>query len=462
MGGPMDRSDLHPYQHKAIRHIMSAPKIALWMEMGLGKTASTATAIADLMDSFEVLQTLVIAPKKVARDTWPEELQLWQQSRHLEFQLIMGTPKQRLKQIQRFCDLHIIGRDLVKWLVDAWGSQWPYDMVVLDEASSFKSVKTQRFKWFKKALPYMERIVELTGTPTSKGLLDIWSQIYLLDQGKRLGRTENIFKCRYFDSDYMKYNWWPRKDTEQQIYKALEGLCLTLSVEDYLKMPRRIENRVSIELTTRLRKQYDRLEADFLLELEESGDTVKAPNSAVLTNKLLQFCNGAMYVQDEFEKVKGFQEIHSLKLDALEDLIAEAQGQSVLIAYNFKSDLKRIKARFSAAVSIDEGDDVIKRWNAGEIPILLAHPASAGHGLNLQRGGNIIVWFGLTWSLELYQQFNARLHRQGQTKPVFIHHLIVQKSIEETVMASLKNKYKTQSELLNALKEDVLRRVTHD
>jgi SNF2 family DNA or RNA helicase len=450
----MNRSNLHHYQLKAIDHIQQYPKKALWMDMGLGKTISTLTAIVDLMNRFDCSQVLIIAPRRVAHSTWPAEIESWEHTKTLSYQVIKGTPAQRLEQIKSFKDLQIVSRDLVEWLVDVWGNKWPYDMVVIDEASSFKSNKANRFKALRRALPHIQRMVQLTGTPSSNGLLDIWPQIYLLDQGKRLGKTFSRYRAQYFDHDYFKYKWWPKADAEQRIYNQLSDICLTLSAQDYLQMPKRIDNLISIDLTTKERKQYKVFEHEFLLKLET--ESVVAVNSAVLANKLLQYCNGALYL--EGTNNKPFQEVHSHKLDALEDLIADAQGQPVLVAYNFKSDLVRLKARFKNAVTLDDAVDLLERWNAGDIPMLLAHPASAGHGLNLQKGGNIIVWFGLNWSLELYQQFNARLYRQGQTKPVFIHHIVINNSIDQTVMKAVKDKHKTQSDLLNALKEDILRR----
>jgi SNF2 family DNA or RNA helicase len=454
LGTAMNRSDLHHYQLKAIEHIQKYPNKALWMDMGLGKTISTLTAIVDLMDRFDCLQVLIIAPRRVAHTTWPTEIESWEHTKALSYQVIKGTPSQRLEQIKCFKDLHIVSRDLVEWLVDVWGSKWPYDMVVIDEASSFKSNKANRFKALRRALPYIQRMVQLTGTPSSNGLLDIWPQLYLLDQGKRLGKTFSRYRAQYFDHDYFKYKWWPKAGSEQLIYTKLSDICLTLSAEDYLQMPKRIDNVISIDLTEKEREQYKVFEHEFLLKLE--SESVVAVNSAVLANKLLQYCNGALYLESTNDKP--YQEIHNHKLDALEAIIDELQGEPVLVAYNFKSDLIRLKKRFKNAVTLDDVDDILERWNAGDIPILLAHPASAGHGLNLQKGGNNIVWFGLNWSLELYQQFNARLYRQGQAKPVFIHHLVVTNSVDQTVMKAVKGKHKIQSALLNALKDDVIQR----
>lgn len=449
----MNREQLHDYQRKAVDFIKNTPSCGLWVDMGLGKTVTTLTAIADLSDSFEIGRVLVIAPLRVALHTWPNEVGNWQHTKHLTYDVIHGTPAQREQKLKRPKDIHIINRELVAWLVKTLGNSWPYDMVVIDEASSFKSAKSQRFKALKKVLPKIDRLVELTGTPASNGLLDVWPQIYLLDSGKRLGRTFSGFRDCYFMGDYMGYNFEPRPGTEEKIYAKLQDICLTLSAEDYLKLPQRVDNIIPLTIPPKAQRQYRELEKEFLLELEQ--DTVEAVNAAALTNKLLQFSNGAVYTDAE----GNWEAVHEAKLDALEDIIQEAAGQSVLVAYNYKSDLARLRQRFPKAEHIGDAPDTLYRWNAGKVPILLAHPASAGHGLNLQSGGSVIVWFGLNWSLELYQQFNARLHRQGQKKPVFIHHLVVTDSVDVTVMDALQGKHVTQKALLDALKKDITGRL---
>lgn len=453
----LSRDDLHGYQHRAVGFITSRASCALWCEMGLGKTVITLTALADMFDRFEIGRVLIIAPLRVARHTWPEEIARWSHTRHLTHALILGNWGQRVRALAGDEDIHIINRENVTWLVEHQtidrGTilEWPYDMVVVDEASSFKSPKSQRFKALKKTLPRIERLVELTGTPACNGLLDIWAQIYLVDRGKRLGKTFGGFCERYFVPDYMRYNWTPCKGSEAEIHERLRDVCLTLSAKDYLELPARVDTVVHLDFSPRESEEYRGLEKRSLLELERA--TVAAFDAATLSNKLLQYANGAVYTDD-----KGtWSAVHQHKLDALEDIIAEACGQPVLVAYTFKSDKARILKRFKSAVTID-ADGVIERWNAGEIPILLAHPASAGHGLNLQSGGNIVVWYGLNWSLELYQQLNARLHRQGQEKPVFVHHLVMRNTVDETVLEALGNKDTTQKALLNALKQDIARR----
>lgn len=450
------RDSLHDYQRKAADFIKSQKSCALWVDMGLGKTITTLTAVADLMDLFTVGRVLVIAPLRVAVHTWPNEIRHWQHTQHLSFEVITGSPAQRHAKLNTKADIHIINRERVPWLVSTLGQHWPYDMVIIDEASSFKSSKAQRFKALKKILPQVDRMVELTGTPASNGLLDVWAPVFLLDKGERLGKTFSGFRDCYFMGDHMGYHWEPRKGSEEEIYERLQDVCLTLSAQDYLNMPQRIDNIIPLAMPSKASKQYRELEKEFVLKLEK--ETVEVNSAAVLTNKLLQFSNGALYTDDK----GAFETVHDTKLDALEEMIQEAAGQPVLVAYNYQSDLARIKVRFPKAELIGHAADTIDRWNTGKIPLLLAHPASAGHGLNLQSGGNIIVWFGLNWSLELYQQFNARLHRQGQTRPVFIHHLVITDSIDVTVLAALQSKHITQKALLDALKKDISGRLAPD
>ncbi|WP_150138458.1 DEAD/DEAH box helicase [Candidatus Enterovibrio escicola] len=449
MNPTQNRELLHEYQNGMVQWIKDKPSCALWVDMGLGKTVTTLTAIADLLDTCEVGRVLIIAPLRVALHIWPTELRRWEHTKHLSFNLITGTPSQRNIKLATKSAIHIINRELVAWLVNLLGDKWPYDMVVIDEASSFKSPKAQRFKALKKILSKIDRMVELTGTPASNGLMDVWSQVYLLDKGKRLGKTFSKFRDRYFIGDYMGYSFEPRPNTEETIYAKLQDVCLTLSAEDYLTMPKKINNIMPLSIPPKAVKQYKELEKEFLLELEQG--MIEVSNAATLTNKLLQFSNGAVYTDDK----RNFEIVHDAKIEALDEIIQEAVGQPVLVAYNYKSDLVRVLQKFPQAEHITNATDTLDRWNAGKVPILLAHPASAGYGLNLQHGGNIMVWFGLNWSLELYQQFNARLHRQGQTKPVFIHHLAVTDSIDMTILEVLQGKYITQKALLDALKKDI-------
>jgi SNF2 family DNA or RNA helicase len=450
---------LHGYQHKMVNQILENPRCALFCEMGLGKSVATLTAVTQLLDTFEAAKVLIIAPLRVAKHTWPNEIEKWGHTKHLTYEVICGTAEGRQKKLKTDVDIHIINREMVVWLVEELFNEWPYDVVVIDESSSFKSPSSKRFKALRKVHRFFDRLIELTGTPASNGLLGLWSQIYLLDHGRRLGKTFTSYTNQFFISGYRGFRWTAREEAPQIIQERLKSLCLSLSAKDYLKMPERIDNVVEVELPPQLRSQYRKLEWQFLVKLEEN--TVEAVNAAVLSGKLLQFCNGAMYIGDPYLREKGkssFEEIHKLKLDALEEVIEEAAGQPVMIAHNYISDRDRIKERFPHAEHItDHG--AIDRWNKKQIPLLLAHPGSAGHGLNLQEGGNIIVWFGLNWSLELYMQLNARLHRQGQKKPVFVHHLVVKDSVDETVLQALSQKRRTQKGLLDALKRDIGRRV---
>lgn len=445
----MNISDLHNYQNRAVRFILDNPSCALWMSMGLGKTAVCLTAIHELMrDQFTIDQTLIIAPLRPCQHTWPVEIKKWDHTRHLSHAFIGGSKQNRLNNVEGSEDIHIINRENVTWLVNYWieKKRWPYSMIVIDEASSFKSPSSKRFKALKKVIGKTKKVIELTGTPASNSYLDIWSQIYLLDKGKRLGRTFTNYKSNYFSSDYMGYTWEILPGAEKQIQDKIGDLILSMKAEDYIELPDQIKNTISVDIPPIARKQYKEMEKHLLLELE--NETVEALNAAVLTNKLLQITNGAIYLPD---KPDAWEEIHTQKIDALEEIINEHPGQPVLVAYNFKSDLARIKNKFPHAIDIKE-DGAIERWNKKEINLLLAHPASAGHGLNLQTGGNIIVWFGLNWSLELYDQFNARLHRQGQTEPVMIHHILAKDTIDETVFEVLQKKSLNQKTLLNAIK----------
>lgn len=441
----------HDYQEYSIQKIIDHPAAGLFLDMGMGKTVSTLTAIADLKyDYFDIDKVLVIAPLRVAKYTWTDEIEKWEHLNHLRSSKILGTKKQRLEGLEAQADIYLINRENVVWLVDHLKSDWPFDMVVIDELSSFKSTTAKRFRALRKVRPLIKRIVGLTGTPAPNGLIDLWPQLYLLDQGERLGKTVTGFRNRYFvpgagdPSRHVVYEWIPKKEAEKNIYEKIGDICVSMKSVDHLKMPERIDHIVEVELSRKSRQKYEQLERDFLLSFDDSD--VVADTAAVLSNKLLQLSNGAIYDEN-----KDVQFIHDEKLDALEELIEQANGKPVLIFYNFKHDEKRILERFKEATKLETDAD-FKAWNKGEIPILLTHPASAGHGLNMQDGGNTIIWFGLNWSLELYQQANARLHRQGQKNIVNIYHLIVTDSIDEKVMKAIKNKTVTQDNLMEAVK----------
>lgn len=441
--------DLHPYQLDAVEIIKEYSACALWITMGGGKTIAVLTAISDLFNDFTINKVLVIAPLRVVQDVWPEEIRKWQHTKNLTFTVIHGPNKEQL--LQENTDLHLINREQVCWLVDVLKNDWPYDTVIIDESSSFKSHRAKRFKALKKVRHVIERIVEMTGTPASNSLLDLWAQIYLLDKGERLGRTFTGFRDRYFESDYLGYNWSPRLGSKEDIYEKLSDICITISDNKAPKVKKPRHNFINVDFPAKVRQEYLQLERHFLLELE--SECIEVFSAAALSNKLLQFCNGALYRED-----KTWMEIHNEKLKVLEEIIESTVGEPLFLAYTFQSDKARILKKFPQTVHINE-KDAVARWNAGEIPILLGHPASAGHGLNLQFGGHIACWFGLNWSLELYNQFNARLPREGQIHDVIIHHIVMKDSIEETVLTALENKETTEQELLQALKQDMRRRV---
>jgi SNF2 family DNA or RNA helicase len=441
------RSDLHEYQTRAVSFIQDRKRCALWLDMGLGKTATTLTAVSDLLDGFKVAKVLVIAPLRVANSVWRQEAANWRHLRHLKVNVCTGSEKARLAALHRDADVYVINRENVPWLVAQYGKRWPFDCVVIDEASSFKSPSSKRFKALRKTLPDTEYMILLTGTPSPNGLLDLWAQIYLLDFGETLGRTMSAYKQRFFEQDFTGYKFSPREGAPERIQDLLRPNVLSMSAADYLDLPDRIDLIEQVELPAKALAEYRQFETTLLAELPD-GEEVEAVNAAVLANKLLQFANGAVYI----DECGNWSLVHDAKLDALADLVEQNEGENILLAYNFKSDLERLQRRFPDARVLDKNPETVREWNSGEIKMLLAHPASAGHGLNLQRGGSLIVWFGLNWSLELYQQFNARLHRQGQSKPVRVVHLIAGDCIDERVMRVLTSKDAQQGALLKALK----------
>ena len=417
-----------------------------------GKTVSTLTAIDNLIFLGEVNKVLVIAPLRVAEDTWSTEVGKWDHLKHLKISKILGTKKQRKEALNKDADIYVTNRENVDWLVSECFDSWIWDMVIIDELSSFKSSKAKRFRALKKVRAYFKRIVGLTGTPAPNSLIDLWPQIYLLDGGQRLGKTITGFKDRYFNpgrrNGYVVYNWELKQGAEEAIQNKISDICISMKADDYLDIPERIDNRVEISLSKKALEIYKKLEKELVIEIAE--EDITAANSAVLTNKLLQMANGAIY-----SETKEVVNIHDEKLGKLEEIIDTSNGKSVLVFYNFKHDYNRISEMLTKKKityqTLNDSED-IKKWNEGEIQVALLHPASAGHGLNLQYGGNIIVWFGLTWSLELYQQANARLHRQGQKEIVIIHHLISKGTVDEDVMNALANKEVNQNMLLEAVK----------
>ena len=442
----------HNYQSYAINYIETHPIAAVLLDMGLGKTVISLTAIADLLfDSFEAHRILVVAPLRVARDTWPAEIAKWEHLQHLTFAVCVGPPKERRAALMSGADITIINRENLGWLIDSSGFDFDYDMVVIDELSSFKNHKSKRFQSLMKVRPKVKRIIGLTGTPSSNGLMDLWAEFKLLDLGERLGRFITHYRNNYFIPDKRNgeiiYSYKPMPYAEDAIYRRISDITISMKSTDHLQMPELITSQYEVQLSEEETQRYEELKADFILELPEGEIT--AANAASLTGKLSQLANGAIYDDDG-----NIIEFHDRKLDALEDLIEAANGKPLLVAYWFKHDLQRIKKRFNVR-EIKSSKDITD-WNNGDIPVAVIHPASAGHGLNLQAGGSTLIWFGLTWSLELYQQTNARLWRQGQTSgTVVIEHIITKGTIDERILKALSLKEVTQNALIDAVKANL-------
>ena len=441
----------YEYQRYATDYILQRPISAILLDMGLGKSVITLTAIFDLaLDSFLIRKVLVIAPLRVARDTWQAEIRKWDHLRGLKYAVAIGTAAERRAALMQQADVYLMNRENVKWLVQESGLPFDYQMVVIDELSSFKSHRSERFKALRRVRPSVHRIVGLTGTPSPNGLMDLWAQIGILDMGQRLGRYIGGYRERYFVPDkrnqQMVFSYKPKHGAEDAIYERISDIAISMKSMDYISMPELVVNSAEVVMSTEEMALYRKLKKDLILPFED-GD-IDAASAVGLSNKLLQMANGAVY--DENGSVK---RIHDRKLDALEDLIEAANGKPVLIAYWFKHDLQRIQGRFGA-IKIDTAKD-IERWNNGEIPVAVMHPASAGHGLNLQAGGSTLIWFGLTWSLELYQQTNARLWRQGQKETVVIHHIVTKGTIDEDVLAALSRKETGQAALIDAVKANL-------
>lgn len=441
----------HNYQKYAIDFIISHSVSAILLEMGLGKSVITLTAINELMlNYFDVGRVLVIAPFRVAKATWSSEIKKWDHLKYLTYSIVTGNPKERIKALNSPAHIYIINRENVDWLITKSNFPFNFDMVVIDELSSFKSYQAKRFRTLLKVRPKVKRIVGLTGTPSSNGLMDLWAEFRILDMGERLGRYITHYRQNFFTPDkrnqQMIFSYKPRDGAERAIYNLISDITISMKSKDFLKMPKCVMNEVKVSLSDKEQKIYDLLKQDMVLSLK--GKEIDAINAASLSNKLLQMASGAVYGEEKESII-----IHDRKLDALEDLIEGANGKPVLIAYWFKHDLTRIKKRFDVREIKTTKD--ITDWNEGKIPIALIHPASAGHGLNLQDGGSTLIWFSLTWSLELYQQTNARLNRQGQKNIVVIHHIITKGTIDENVMKALNKKTKVQDELIDAVKANL-------
>ena len=451
------RYEPHDYQQYAISYIEAHPVAAVLLDMGLGKTSITLTALNDLLfDSFEIHRVLVVAPIRVASFSWPAEIEKWDHLEGLRYSVAVGTVAERLAALKRKADIYLINRENVQWLITESGIPFDFDMVVIDELSSFKNHQTKRFKALMKVRPKVKRIVGLTGTPSSNGLMDLWAEFRLLDMGERLGRFIGQYRTSYFRPDKQNgqvvFSYKPLPGAEKQIYGRISDITISMKSTDHLQMPELVNSRYTVYLSEKEDSHYADLKKDLVLQLPD-GD-ITAANAASLSGKLSQMANGAVYT-DAGETVA----IHERKLDALEDIIEAANGKPVLVAYWFRHDLERITERLhklKIPCSRLDTDGSIRKWNAGEIPVALIHPASAGHGLNLQGGGNTLVWFGLTWSLELYQQTVARLWRQGQqSETVVVQHIITEGTIDERIMKALSEKDTTQAALIDAVKADL-------
>lgn len=456
MTAMLNPSDLHPYQLQCIEHIITHPYCGLFLDMGLGKTVATLTAIDYLIyKDLDIRNALVVAPKYVVENVWPNEINKWSHLTHLRIVGIVGTQSKRIEALQKQADIYLVSRDNFAWLCSFYGGKYlPFDMLVFDELSSFKSYKSVRFKAAKHIRPSAKRVVGLTGTPAPNGLLDLWPQMYLIDMGERLEKSITRYRSLYFkpgqSNGQIVFNYNLVPDGDKRIHDKIKDICISMNKQDYLDLPDKIVNFVELKFDEPLRKLYDKFEKDNILRLFKDNESldISAINAAGLSNKLLQFSNGAVYDDD-----KNYHVVHDIKLDALEDIIEGANGEPMLVAYQYKSDLERMKVklkRFNPRTINSEQD--IRDWNDRKIQVLLVHPASMGHGLNLQEGGHLITWFGLTWSLELYMQLISRLHRQGQTQPVIVNILIMAGTHDEDVRKAIENKTIKQGQLMDAVK----------
>lgn len=451
----MNTSDLHRYQLDGIDHILDNSHWGLFLDMGLGKTITVLTA-ADILlfEEMAITKLLIIAPKRVVESVWEQEAAKWEHTAHLKFSKIAGNPKQRLAAIRKPAHIYLLGRDNVSWLCGQYGhGRLPFDGLVVDESSSFKNHASERFKSLKQVQPYFKVVGLLAGTPMPNSLLDLWPQIYLLDRGKRLGKNITAYREGYFNSvsrgGFTRYE--AHEKLKDEIYELIGDVCISMKAEDYLDMPKRITNDVFIDMPDSLKKKYRFFEKEKVLELMESGRPITAANAGVLCNKLLQFANGAVYDEN-----KAVHVIHDLKLEALEEIMESAQGSPVLVAYSFQVDANRILKHFRKYKPRKmETDKDVRDWNAGKIPMMIMHPASGGHGLNLQYGGHTFVHYGQNWSLELVQQFNARIDRQGQKRQVIEHRIILKGSMDEKVILAQNEKNEGQSALMEAVKHSI-------
>ena len=453
----LERKQMHDYQNRAVAHIIDNEFCALFLACGLGKTVSTLTAIKELLDGCIISNALVIAPKKVTQVTWRDEIKNWAHLQDLTISVIDGDVKHRRAAMAKKADIYAVSRDNIVWLVTEYGGiKLPFDMVIIDELSSFKNHASKRFRAMKRVRKFIPRVVGLTGTPSPNGLIDLFAQMYLIDEGERLGKTITGYRDRFFRPDkrnggivYTYALKQPADETEKQISDLISDITISMTAEDYLKMPDKIMLFDNVELSDKVYDNYLDFEREQVLELINSDEMITAASAAALSNKLQQYANGAIYDAD-----RNVKHIHDEKLEKLQEIVEAANGAPVLVAYSFIHDLDRIMNALKEYKPVKlEKPEHIAQWNDGKIQVLVTHPASAGHGLNLQKGGNILVWFGNTWSLELYMQFNARLYRQGQTKPVYIHHIVSKGTVDEKIIKALSGKKETQDGLMQSIKE---------
>lgn len=456
----MNEADLHDYQVAAVEHIMDNTHAGLFLEMGLGKTVSSLTAIKKLMfEELEISKTLVVGPKRVVESVWDAECEKWEHLKDLRVSKIIGTAKQRKEALRKDADVYLVSRDNISWLCGLYGgSMLPFDMLVIDELSSFKNPKSIRFKALRGVQPSFKRVIGLTGTPAPNGLIDLWSQVYLLDRGERLGKFITRFREEYFKpgkrNGAIIYKYDLVTDGEARIHEKIGDICMSMKAKDYLSLPGRIDNVIKIVLPPDIQAKYEAFERDQVLQLfaeQPEDEAITAVSAAALSNKLLQFANGAVYDEN-----KDWHVVHDLKIEALKEIIEDANGKPVLVAYTYQHDLHRMKEALKSYKPVQlKTDQDVKDWNAGKIQVMIMHPASGGHGLNLQAGGHIIVWFGQTWSLELEQQFNARLDRQGQENVVIVNKLVASKTMDEDVIKSQESKSAKQDSLMEAVKAKI-------
>jgi len=440
----LSRSDLHGYQLRAIDHIKSKPGSGLFLGMGLGKTISTITAIQDILDDFEVSKILIVAPLRVAQTVWHTEAICWEHTKDINFSIVTGNLKERISALNKDAEVYVINRENIPWLVDHYKSKWPFEMLVIDESSSFKNPTSKRFRALKKVLKYIKKSVILTGTPSPNGYMDLFSQIFILDGGERLGKNITRFRNTYFDKDFMGYNYTLKNGADKKIYDKIQELIISMKADDYLDLPGTISTVIHDPMPKNLLKQYKTFEEDMIMQME--GESITAMSAATLSNKLLQFSSGSIY--DEKGVV---HHIHNIKIEMLNEIVEMNPNENLLIAYNYKHEKEKLLKHFPDAVVMDKKGEMVDEWNAGKIKKLLIHPASAGHGVNLQKShGKFFIWYGFNWSLELYEQANARLARQGNKNLVNIIHLAVG-DIEYRLMRTLAKKGVVQADLLRAL-----------